>query len=208
MMDYKIIPAEEIHLSEIVHLHCTYIHGVSGHAENDYEEKILEFYYRELIQRKNSLVNVAVLPDGKVAGYSALTGNHVSVMISLVYKKPFLVFPLMKGIGIYKLLKYVWHKAEHDIMGGKWHGNIEDTYKQSYELRSVAVDPLARGGNVGTSLLTNTIDRARADQLLPIIAWVYENNIPSRGLFEKVGFKIVWVREDRLEKVMLYALES
>jgi len=188
----------------IVMIHQKWISGDLSLEPEAIEFKFLKAYYEELITRDDSVIFVAT-DENRVIGYCVLVASQPKVLIKLGLRRWGLVLRSLITHGGFSLtiLKYFWGKFRSEVFGGKWVQNLS-RYKGAYELRSVAVNPSHRTLAIGTKLLQASLEHACQMKQIPVIAWVGENNLPSRRLFEKVGFVVAGEKAESQGKVYLY----
>lgn len=200
---YQIKPAQIQHAAGIASLHQRYISGRTGDVWKD--NCFLESYYREIMKGQKGVVYVA-LAGNQIIGYAALVSRQGGLWLgSLTQKNLVRKLLSLKPRHFGQLVVSMGQKLNHEILGGKWRGIEHPLSENAFELRSVAVEKEFTGQGIGAGLLQAVLENAQQNHKLPIIAWVMEGNLPSRHLFEALGFTQTGVRPDSPENAIVYS---
>lgn len=201
--NYRIEPAQARHAGEIAILHQRYISGRTRDVWKD--NYFLESYYREIVKGQKGIVYVA-FAGNQMIGYAALVSQRGGLWLgSLMQKNVLRKLLSLKPRYFGQLVVSMVQKLNHEILGGKWRGIEHSLPEKACELRSIAVEKAFTGQGVGAGLLQAVLKNAETNGMVPIIAWVMEGNLPSRHLFEALGFMQMGVRFERPENAIVYA---
>lgn len=170
-------------------------------------EIVLEHYYSELLDRSDCALYVAI-DNQQVIGYASLVKSQRLVMArAMLLHGDFWSQTFAQFSTFPTLFKYVLNKVFHEYFGGKW-GKKSNRLPNVCELRAIAVESKYQGRGVAAALLELSIVYARHNHLMPVIAWVAADNLPSQHLFKRVGFKKIATPDDLHRPVVLYSIEE
>jgi ribosomal protein S18 acetylase RimI-like enzyme len=204
---FAIIPSRLEFASQVASLHCNFIAGSNDVVGSEWGLEYLEAYYRERMYRLDAVLLMAVA-DERVVGFACLLQSYQKAMLGLGLRHPYLLFRLAKYAFLSGCaLRYIRFKIAHELLGGKWPEDSQ-AYKNAAELRAVVVEPEFRNQRIGKALLIETLKRAEEMHLSTIIAWVRDDNPPSKRIFEGCGFVKVSSRQTGEGDVNLYAWRS
>lgn len=213
LRDYNVVDfirhANTTDASSIATLHNNFIANTSSFLSGSEHSStsFIETYYNSIISNTDCSVYVA-LNDNKTIGYASLVRNQRWIILSMIFNKcTFSSVKKLRYVFPWRIVRYIIAKMLQEILGGKWSSDMKD-FRDSCELRAVAVDPGYRSLSIGTGLLRASLAHARLNNWGRVIAWIEESNLPSRRLFEKAGFVKVGEKMEMHGCVYLYASPS